>query len=182
MSWVEVVLTEWGAWLRTKGAGQGWGGSVDLDRLFELSRPPKAPGVHSDPVLSEVMASAFDGQARMQVVHRYVMGCAADVRNAGRLRYAGMLETTAEPGPRDHRRWIVSRGTLEGCGGAEIEMAGEVWLTETHGLPVWRVAEVMGVGPDAVYARLSRLHAQVRAELTQDARARKQRAARRQAA
>lgn len=174
MSWVETVLEEWGTWLRTKGAGQGWGGAVDLDRLFELARAPRTPGVHSDPTYAEFASTAHDGQGRMQTVDRYVRQCRPELRIVARLRYAGILEAVDIPGPKDHRRYIADSAALEGCGGFVLGL--ELWMSETHGLSVSRISEAMGAPASTIYDRLSRLHQQIRAELQQDARTRKKRA------
>lgn len=179
MSWVEVVLEGWGNWLRTKGAGQGWGGSLDLDRLCQLAQG-RAPGTHTDPVLSELLATEHDDQSPHQRVHRYVLMCSPEEQATAVLRYAGAIEPVEEPEYRDHRRWVVSRGRIAG---KEIEMAGWVWFRETHGLPAARIAELTGVGTDTVHARLQSVQDSVRRELLQDARTRKnRRAARRKAA
>lgn len=175
MSWVETVLEEWGTWLRTKGAGQGWGGAVDLDRLFELARAPRTPGVHSDPTYAEFASTAHDGQGRMQTVNRYVLQCSPDVRLVGRLRYAGLLEPVAEPGPKDRARWNVSRGTFDGCPErwADVEMGGVVWWGESGGVPMSRIAVLMACDLSRVHGLLGALHKQIRAELLEDARTRK---------
>lgn len=178
MSWVERVLEEWGAWARAKGDGQGWGGSLDLDRLCELARGARDPGVHSDPVQAECAATAHDGQGRHQTVDRYVRMCAPLIAVTARLRYVGTVEPVEdEPERRDRMRWGVSRGTLEGCGHfTDMTLAGPMWFRETAGLPVTRIAELMGVGKSTVYERLETLHAQIKAELVQAAKDRKKRA------
>lgn len=180
-TWVQAALEEWGTWLRTKGAGQGWGGAVDLDRLFELARAPRNAGEHSDPVLAEVCRTAYDGQDQAQRIDRYVKDCEPELRLVGRLRYAGVLEAVDIPGPRDQHKLIVDVEALAGCGG--FVLAIDAWMSETHGLAVSKISELMGSPQSTVYDRLDRLHERIRAELLQDARTRKsQGATRREAA
>jgi hypothetical protein len=169
MSRVQSVLEEWGAWLRSKGDGQGWGGSLDLDRLFELAKRSRDPGTYSNPVAAQWEATIYDGQSRHQRVDRYVDQCGLTLSLTARLRYAGILEPTAEPDYRSRRRWVVSRETLQGCGdGAQMEMAGEMWFTESGPLPVARIAKLMEVAQGTVYGRLAHLHERIRVELAQD--------------
>src|SRR5690349_13987815 len=105
VSWVEDVLRQWGGWYRVKGEAQGWGGAVDFDRLFELGRGTRAPGVHSDPILSEVLATEADQQADMQRVHRHIMQCARTLQLTARLRYAGLwLPVVGDPERGDRLR------------------------------------------------------------------------------
>lgn len=183
MSWVEEVLREWGGWLRSKGDGQGWGGSLDLDRLFELARGQRNAGEHSDPTMAEIAATAADGQSGHQQVHRFVMLCDAPLRITAALRYAGIYEPTDDPERRDRQRYVVGRIEYGDAPTDFVEVGALLFFRETAGLPVARVADLMGVCSDTVYARLDRLHDTIRAELIQEAKTRKtQRAARREAA
>lgn len=161
MSWVEDVLRQWGGWYRVKGEAQGWGGAVDFDRLFELGRGTRAPGVHSDPVFSEVLATEADQQADMQRVHRYIMQCARTLQLTARLRYAGL--------------WLPVVGDPE----RGDRMRGGSYYRDSHGLVVRQIADLMRCPEPTVYDRLSRLRQRIEAELRLDAKIRKtQRAAR----
>lgn len=175
MSWVDRDLEDWGAWLRTKGLGQGWGGSVDYDRYGELVQGKRSPGEYSNPTQREWEATIFDQQSRVQRVDRYISLCNLVEQTTAVLRYAGTLIPVEEPEWKDHPRWIVSRGTLEGVPArwADVEMAGEVWFRETHGLPVAEIARTMGVALGTVYDRLAMVKERVRAELAHDSRTRK---------
>lgn len=176
MSWVEEVLREWGGWLRSKGDGQGWGGSLDLDRLFELARGQRNAGEHSDPTMAEVAATAADGQSAHQQVNRFVMLCEPILRRTAILRYAGIYEPTDTPERTDRARYVVGRIEY-GSGPTDfVEVGSLMFFRETAGLPVAQVAEVMRVGRTTVYERLERLHAQIKAELIQTANERKKRA------
>lgn len=174
MSWVDTVLEEWGVWLRTKGCGQGWGGAVDLDRLFEIASDIRAPGSHSDPTLAEILATEHDDQAPLQRVNFHILQCKPPVRLAARLRYAGMMLRVPEPGPRVRSRWVVeSEVPMEGCG-RWLYASGhwEHW-GESGAMPVVAVAGLMETDEAAVHGLLGALHKKIRAELLQDARARK---------
>lgn len=181
--WVEEVLSEWGGWLRAQGDGQGWGGSLDMDRLFELARGGRTPGVHSDPTMAEVAATAADGQGGHQQVHRFVTMCEPKLRTTAVLRYAGIYEPVGEPERKDMTRYVVGRIEYGEAPTDFVEVGSLMFFRETAGLPVARVADLMGVCADTVYARLDRLHDTIRAELIQEAKTRKtDRATRREAA
>lgn len=165
MSWVEDRLREWGAWYRVKGEAQGWGGAVDFDRLFELSRNVRAPGVHSDPILSEVLATEADQQAQMQRVHRHILQCPRTLQLTARLRYAGLwMPVAGEPERGDRLR-------------------GGIYYRDVPGLVARQIASLMGCPDSTVYDRLVRLRQRIEAELRLDAEIRKnQRATRLRAA
>lgn len=173
MSWVEDVLGEWGTWFRTQGAGQGWGGSVDMDRLFQ-SCGFRDPGVHSDPVFSEVLATQRDGQGPHQRINRYILQCGPDVRMVAKLRYAGILERVSEAGPKVRSKWVVSATeSLEGCGRFNMEFGHWEHWAESGALPVVAVAGLMECDESRVFGLLGALHKRIRAELLQDATTRK---------
>lgn len=157
MSWVEDKLHEWGAWYRVKGEAQGWGGAVDFDRLFELGRIKRAPGVHSDPILSEVLATDADQQADMQRLHRYVMQCARPLQLTARLRYAGI--------------WLPVQGDPE----RGDRLRGGVYYRDSHGLVARQIAALMECPESTVYDRLVRLRKRIEVELRHDAQIRKTR-------
>lgn len=89
MSWVERVLEDWGAWRRAQGDAQGWGGALELDRLFQLCKL-RDPGVHSDPVGSEFAATDHGEEAGRRAVDRYIQLCGPTLSLTARLRYAGV--------------------------------------------------------------------------------------------
>lgn len=173
-------MREWGGWLRSKGDGQGWGGSLDLDRLFELAKAARNQGEYSDPVAAQYDATRADGQDQHQRVDRFVRLSGPLLHLTGVLRYAGYWEPTEAPEYRDRVRHVVSHGRIAG---EIIEMGGPVWFRESGPLPTASIALLMECGRDTVTERLSRLHETIRAELIQEARTRKtQRATRRKAA
>lgn len=155
MSWVEDILRQWGGWYRVKGEAQGWGGAVDFDRLFELGRGARAPGVHSDPILAEVLATEADQQADMQRVHRHITQCARTLQLTARLRYAGLwLPVIGEPERGDRLR-------------------GGIYYRDSHGLTAGQIAGLMACPESTVYDRLVRLRRRIEAELRYDAKIRK---------
>lgn len=177
MSWVERVLEDWGAWKRAQGEAQGWGGASEWE-----PRGARDPNTHSDPVCAEWAATAYGEEAGRRAVDRFITLSGPTLALTARLRYAGAWLPVERPEYKDKPRWIVSRGTLEGCG-AEIEMAGEVWFTEAHSLTAQEIADWMRCGKQTVYERLERLRDYLRAELLHEAKKGKQdRAARRKAA
>ena len=176
MSWVERVLLDWGAWKRALGEAQGWGGASEWERPIGA----RDPNTHSDPVCAEWSATAHGEESGRRRVDRYIESTGPTLAMTARLRFAGAWLPTERPEYKDRSRWIVSRGTLEGCGGAEIEIAGEVWFREEPQLAVTQIALLMDCVQQTVYERLERVREAVRRELQQDGKAK--RATRRKAA
>lgn len=177
MSWVERVLEDWGAWRRAQGDAQGWGGALELDRLFQLCKT-RDPGVHSDPVGSEFAATDHGEEAGRRAVDRYVRLCGPEPSLTAQLRYVGIwLPVEGDAGYKDRAKLIA----LEGCP-RRWDMGMEIYYRETC-LTAAQIAEAMQTDTGVVLERLKTVRDTVRLELLQDANNRKKdRAARRKAA
>jgi hypothetical protein len=175
MSWVDAILEDWGAWKRAQGEAQGWGGASEWEPVGS-----RDPNTHSDPVGAEHSATSHGEETGRRRVDRYIELTGPTLALTARLRFAGAWLPTEHPEYKDRPRWIVSRGTLEGCGEVEVEMAGEVWFRESPQLAASHIAVLMGCAAQTVRERLDRVREAVRRELQQDARAK--RATRRKAA
>lgn len=83
------LLRDYGVWLERKAIGQGWGGSCDFESL--LNDIGRAPGTHSDRVLSEVVATLMDGQGIFQLLNMRISEYRPNDQKMIRLRYQKQL-------------------------------------------------------------------------------------------
>lgn len=87
MSIGRALLTAWGYWLEEKGSARGYGGGVD--NAFDRIR--RGNDSHSDPVLSELIATEMDLQAKAQKVDSILRTRPTLERAIANARYIPLL-------------------------------------------------------------------------------------------
>lgn len=162
----EQSIIEWAAWVQGQLDAQGWGGGLDIGH-----RSTRAPGVHADPLLAELLRTEAAGQGISQRVHRHLTKYSREIsRDWMRVVWARFVGV---PAP-------VAMQTLTGTGPIQIGISAFWSITVSvevprawkwSGLQDWeRVSKQTNISVRSAQAMLSLVKRQLAMDLRMDRR------------